>query len=90
MTFDYSFFRVPCECSDIGRVGFFTTKRFMSLPAQTRYKIAFTLALSHQNGRGNFSIRRSADVNPHPLTGEGRVRVLCLRNTVFSKEGRRT
>jgi hypothetical protein len=47
-------------------------------------EIALTVALSHQNGRGNFSIQSAPDVNPRPLAGERRVRVLCPPAPVFS------
>ena len=58
----------------------------MSLRSPTENEIALTLALSHQNGRGNFSLQGAPDVNPRPLAGEGGVRVLCPPSTVFSKE----
>jgi hypothetical protein len=34
----------------------------MSLRSSTENEIALTLALSHRNGRGNFSIQRALDV----------------------------
>jgi hypothetical protein len=64
----------------------FTTECFMSLRSRTDNEIALTLALSHQNGRGNFLIQGAPNVNPRPLAGEGRVRVWYSPNTVFSKE----
>jgi hypothetical protein len=64
----------------------FTTECFMSLRSRTDNEIALTLALSHQNGRGNFLIQGAPNVNPRPLAGEGRVRVLCSPSTEFSKE----
>ena len=57
----------------------------MSLRSPTSNEIALTLALSHRNGRGDFLIQDVPDVNPRPLAGEGRVRVLCPLS-VFSKE----
>ena len=57
----------------------------MSLRSPTSNEIALTVALSHRNGRGDFLIQDVPDVNPRPLAGEGRVRVLCPLS-VFSKE----
>jgi hypothetical protein len=62
----------------------------MILRSPTDNEIALTLTLSHQNGRGNFSIQGAPNVNPRPLAGEERVRVWYSPNTVFSKEARRT
>ena len=58
----------------------------MILRSPTDKEIALTLALSHQNGRGNSSIQEAPNMNPRSLAGEGRVRVLCPPSTVFSKE----
>ena len=45
----------------------------MILRSLTENEIALTLALSHQNGRGNFSLQGAPDMNPRPLVGEGLV-----------------
>jgi hypothetical protein len=37
-------------------------------------------------GEGILRSKEHFDVNPRPLAGEGRVRVLCPPGTVFSKE----
>jgi hypothetical protein len=65
-------------------------KCFMSLRSPTNNEIALTPTLSHQNGRGNFSIQRAPNaflfLTLARFAGEGRVRVPCLPSTLFSKE----
>jgi NodT family efflux transporter outer membrane factor (OMF) lipoprotein len=62
-------------------------KCLMSLYSPAGDEIALTPALSHQNGRGSFSIQRAPDVAvvsyPRPRAGEGRVRVHSCLSRVF-------
>jgi outer membrane protein, multidrug efflux system len=64
-----------------------TTHCFMTSGTPLGEEIALTPALSHQNGRGCFSIQRAADVVavscPCPLAGAGRVRVHSWPTRVF-------
>ena len=65
-----------------------TAKCFMTLRSPAGDEIALTPALSHQNGRGSFSILRATDVvafsHPRPLAGEGTVREYTRLRRVFT------
>jgi hypothetical protein len=51
-------------------------------------EIALTLALSHQNGRGDFSIQGASDMNPSPACGRGKGEGLVAVQHGISKEHR--
>jgi hypothetical protein len=55
-----------------------TTKWFMISHSPTDNEITLTLALSHQNGRGNFSIQGATQCEPSPACGRGKGEGLVL------------
>jgi hypothetical protein len=62
-----------------------STKCFMALRPPVGCESALTLALSHRNGRGNFSIKEFYSYH-RPLCGRGKGEGPAFGRTLISKE----